>query len=46
MFNWFWHIRWFGTPSLYECITGELYDNKFKDLPVARHHLQMNKKEV
>ena len=26
------HIRWFGTPSLYECITGNLYDNKFKSL--------------
>ena len=26
------HTRWFGCPSFYECLTGELYDNKFKSL--------------
>jgi len=28
----FLHTRWLGCPSLYECMTGDMYDNKFKDL--------------
>lgn len=30
------HTRWFGAPSFYEVLTGELYDNKFKSLPVGK----------
>ena len=32
IWNKFLHIRWFSCPSLYECITGNLYDQKFKRL--------------
>jgi len=35
-FSWWMYIRFFGCPSLYECITGNLYDNKFKSLKTKK----------